>query len=74
MRPRVVHDQPFGSGGGIKVSIGRDQCHRTEPGLLALLVDFEGGGQLHGVIGRSACVFASRMASLNRVGVISMTV
>ena len=50
MRTRIVHDQPFGRGGGIEVSIGRDQCHRTEPGLLALLADFEGDRQLYGII------------------------
>jgi hypothetical protein len=35
MRARIIHSQPFGRGVGSEVSIGRDQCHRTEPGLLA---------------------------------------
>ena len=46
----VVHGQPFGRAGGIEVPIGRDQRHWTDSGLLALLVDCEGSGQLHSVI------------------------
>ncbi|MFI5457129.1 MAG: hypothetical protein ACHRXM_16915 [Isosphaerales bacterium] len=47
----VIDRQPLGYGGGVKGLIGRDQRHRAQPGLLALLTDFERGGQLHGVIG-----------------------
>ena len=72
MRTRIVHGQPFGRGGIIEGLVGGDQRHRSETSILLLLVDFEGGGELHGVIGASACVFASRMASLNRAGVISI--
>ncbi len=36
---------------GVEGLIGRDQRHRAQPGLLALLPDFERGGQLRGVIG-----------------------
>ena len=57
----VIDRQPFGDGSAIEGLVGRDQRHRTESGLLALLADFERGGRLHGVVffsipyGRGPC-------------------
>ena len=51
MRTRIVHCQLFGRGGIIEGLVGGDQRHRSETSILLLLVDFEGGGELHGVIG-----------------------
>ena len=74
MRARIVHGQPFGHGGVVEGLVGGDQRHWAETGVLALLADFEGGGQLHGVIGAEAVALARRMASSNRAGERSMRV
>ena len=54
MRARVVHGQPFGQGGVVEGLIGRNQRHRGETSVLALPADFEGGGELDGVVGAQA--------------------
>ena len=48
---RIIDCQPFSHGGGIQGMIGGDQGYRVPAGLVALPEDFEGGGQLHSIIG-----------------------
>ena len=47
----IVHGQPFGRGGGVEGLVGGDERDRGETGILLLAVDFEGGGELDGVVG-----------------------
>lgn len=47
----VIDREPFDRGGRIQLAIGRDQRHRPEAGGLMESAYFQGGGQLHGVIG-----------------------
>ncbi len=51
MITRVVYGQPFGGGVVVGGVVGRDQRHQGETGVLLFPVDFEGGRELHGVIG-----------------------
>ena len=51
MRTRIIHTQPLGRGGVVEGLIGRDQGYWGEPCILAPLAKFQGGGQLHCIIG-----------------------
>src|SRR5262245_59069629 len=47
----VIDRQAFGGGGVVEGLVGGDECDRGETGILLLAVDFEGGGELGGVVG-----------------------
>lgn len=48
---RIIDRHPFHRGGVVEGLVGGNQRHRAESVLPALLADFQGGGQLHGVVG-----------------------
>jgi hypothetical protein len=51
MKIRVIDRKPFRQGGDVEGVVGGNQCHRGETSILLIMVDFESGGELHGVIG-----------------------
>src|SRR4051812_3041502 len=51
MEVRVIDCQPFSRGGVVEGLVGIDERDRGETGILLLAVDFEGGGELDGVVG-----------------------
>ena len=70
----IIHGQPFGRAAALRARSAETNANSPRRSADQSLVDVERGGQLHGVVGAKPCVFASRMASFTRAGVISMTV
>ncbi len=50
MRTRVVHCEPFGQGGVVEGLVGGNEGDAAHSGGEPSAVQFQGGGQLHGVI------------------------
>jgi hypothetical protein len=48
---RIVHGHRLRCGGVVAGFVDGNPHHRGETGVLTILVDLEGGGQLHGVRG-----------------------
>ena len=63
MLVRVFDRQPLGSGGGVEVAVGGKEGYRVESALPALPEDFEGGGELDGIVGTQVMLIGQQAAS-----------